>query len=79
MNSIKDFLSKLVSQNPGVSTLRVMSLLSLVTAICIAAYGMHKVPIDYSGLSLLCGTFLGAAFGGKIAQKSQEKKDDAVS
>lgn len=68
------FLKDLLSDSGRVSMMRLMSLLSLLAAICIAVIGLNKPTIDYSGLSLLCGAFLSAAFGGKIAQKSIEAK-----
>ncbi len=71
---MKSFLMALVASGSGVSTLRVMSLACCLTAIVIAFIGLHKPTVDYSGLALLCGTFLGAAFGGKIAQKNIEVK-----
>ena len=58
----------------GVSMMRFMSIICCLAAIVIAIIGLNKPVIDYSGLSLLCGTFLGAAFGGKIAQKNIESK-----
>lgn len=70
-----NWINKLLSENSTVSTMRVMSLISVITAICIAFYGMSKATIDYSGLALLCGTFLGAAFGGKVLQKKSETQN----
>ncbi len=52
--------------------MRVMSLLSLLAAIALSFVGINKVPVDYSGLSLLVGAFLSAAFGGKVMQKRIE-------
>lgn len=54
--------------------MRLMALLSLLAAIGIAVIGLKKPVVDYSGLSLLCGAFLSAAFGGKIMQKNIEAK-----
>ncbi len=69
-----NFLKSLFSEKSEVSMVRVMSLLSLLTAICIAIAGMLKSTPDYSGLSMLCGAFLSAAFFGKVAQKHAESK-----
>lgn len=52
--------------------MRLMALMCCITAIVIAIIGINKPIPDYSGLSLLCGTFLGAAFVGKAMQKSNE-------
>jgi len=68
------FLKDLLSESGRVSMMRLMSLLSLLASIAIAIIGLNKPIVDYSGLSLLCGAFLSAAFGGKIAQKSIEVK-----
>ncbi len=52
--------------------MRVMSIICCFAAIAIAFVGLNKPVIDYSGLTLLCGAFLSAAFGGKILQKRTE-------
>jgi hypothetical protein len=67
-----NFLSKLFSEDGGVSMMRVMSILSLLAGIAIAFVGLGKVPVDYSGIALLTSAFLGAAFGGKVMQKRVE-------
>lgn len=69
---MKDMLKALFSDSGNISMMRVLSLLSCIAAIAIAIIGLNKQPIDYSGLSFLCGTFLGAAFTGKIMQKRIE-------
>lgn len=57
--------------------MRVMSLMSVVAAIALAFHGIDKgQPLD--GLSILCGVFLGAAFGGKVGQKVVEVKEEKV-
>lgn len=68
------FLAALLSDNGSVSCMRTMSLLCCLAAICIAVMGLNKPQPDYSGLALICTTFLGAAFGGKVVQKSIEAK-----
>jgi RsiW-degrading membrane proteinase PrsW (M82 family) len=69
---MKNFLLKMLSTSDEVSEMRVMVLLCVLTAIAIAGYGIYKNPTDYSGLSLLCGTFLTTAFGGKVLSKRDE-------
>ena len=61
-----------VESNGKLSAMRVMSMTCCLTAIGIAMYGISKPSTDYSGLSLLCSTFLTAAMGGKIMQKRLE-------
>lgn len=68
-------LKALLASGSGVSMMRAMSLLCCLSAVGIAIYGLNKPIIDYSGLSLLCGTFLTAAFTGKILQKRIEKQN----
>jgi hypothetical protein len=69
---MRQWLSKLFSESSGVSMMRVMSFICCVAAVTIAIVGLNKVPIDYSGLALLCSSFLSAAMGGKILQKKLE-------
>lgn len=71
---MKDFLLKLVSEKSEISSMRVMSLFSVLSATGLAVYGINKgQPLD--SLSILCGVFLGAAFGGKVSQKFAENKE----
>jgi len=49
-----------------------MNLLCCLSAIGIAILGLEKPIVDYSGLALLCSTFLASAVGGKILQKRIE-------
>jgi hypothetical protein len=67
------FFKALLDTDSGTSMLRFMSLMCCITAIALAFIGMNKANPDYSGLSLLCGTFLTTAFGAKVAQKFVEK------
>lgn len=69
-----EFLRNLFSENGSVSAMRVMSLICIFASCGIAIYGLNRPVIDYSGLTLLCGTFLSAGMGGKVLQKSQEVK-----
>lgn len=66
------YVKALFSQNGQVSMMRLMSLTCVIAAVVIALIGLSKPQIDYSGLSMLCSAFLGAAFGGKIMQKKTE-------
>jgi hypothetical protein len=65
-------LKQLFSDSGEISMMRVMAMISLLAGIILAFVGISKTPIDYSGVSLLVGVFVGAAFGGKVAQKSVE-------
>lgn len=69
---MKSILVALFSDSGSISMMRVMSLLCCLTSIVIAFVGLSKAQPDYSGLSLLCSTFLGIAVGGKIMQKRIE-------
>lgn len=67
-----DFLKKLFAEGSGVSMMRVMSIIALIAGVAVAFVGMNKLPVDYSGISLLVSVFLSAAFGGKVMQKRIE-------
>lgn len=69
---MKQWLSRLFSESSGVSMMRVMSFICCLAAVAIAIVGLNKAPVDYSGLSLLCSSFLAGAFGGKLSQKKLE-------
>ncbi len=69
---MKQWLSKLFSESSGVSMNRVMSFISLLVGCAVAFVGLSRMPIDYSGISLLVSVFLSAAFGGKVMQKRIE-------
>lgn len=72
---MKDFLIRLISAKSDISSMRVMSLMSVIAAIVLAFHGINRgQPLD--SLSILCGVFLGAAFGGKVGQKVVEVKQD---
>lgn len=68
-------LRELFSEKGSISMMRLLSLITCNTAVVIAIMGMLKQSPDYSGLSLLCGTFLTAAFTGKVMQKKLEVPD----
>lgn len=71
---MKSFIKDLFSESKHASMLRVMSLTSVLAAVAVAIIGVLKPSPDYSGLSLLVGTFLSAAFVGKVTQKAVEAK-----
>lgn len=70
------FLKDLFSENNHASSLRVMSMITCIAAIIIAIIGLNKDVIDYSGLTLLCTSFLTVAFTGKVVQKRFEQPKD---
>jgi hypothetical protein len=67
------FLREVFSEKSTISSLRIMSMIALLMSGYIAVRGL-ETHSDLSGLAMLCGVFLGAAFGGKVAQKSVEVK-----
>lgn len=69
---MKHFILQLFSEKSTVSMMRVMSIMCCTASIAISMIGLSKPNIDYSGLALLSGAFLSAAFGGKIMQKKIE-------
>ena len=71
---MKDFIAALFSEKGSISMMRLMSLICCIAAIVVAIAGISKPTVDYSGISILVGTFLGAAFGGKVLQKRIETK-----
>jgi hypothetical protein len=64
-------LKELLSETGELSTMRVMSFVSLALGGAVAIIGLLKGK-DLTSLALLSGVFVGAAFGGKVAQKSKE-------
>ncbi len=67
LNWIKDVFKS----NSGVSSMRVMSMVSLLTGCYIGIAGLHQNK-NLSEVAILAGTFLTAAFTGKVMQKSKE-------
>lgn len=59
------------SEESGISMMRVMSLVSLTVGSILGLAGLW-MRIDLTQLALLCGVFVGAAFGGKTVQKFAE-------
>lgn len=66
-----EFLKLLLNGN-DISTMRLMSLLSLLSGIGIAIFGLVKGS-NLGELSILVGVFVGAAFTGKTVQAFAEK------
>ena len=62
---MKQWLAKLLSSSPEVSSTRVAMFYNLFVATIVTFYGMTKVPIEYYGLATLVGVFISAAVGGK--------------
>lgn len=73
-----EFLKNMLSESGTISSMRVMSLIALLFSGVIAVYGMSKNNIDYSGLTMLSGVFVGVAFTGKVMQKRVEQKPDEI-
>lgn len=67
-------IRELLSSDSNVSSMRLMSIISLLCGCCVAFFGLY-MGRDLIGLSALCGVFVTAAFGGKISQKIMEKGD----
>lgn len=67
------FLKGLFSDNGEVSMMRVMSLIALLIGGALALIGLY-LNKDLNQLSMLAGTFVGFAFGGKVGQKFAEIK-----
>lgn len=70
---MKNLILLILSENSEVSVMRLMCLLSLGCAVAIAIYGIASAR-PLGDVSLLCGTFLVPAFGGKVGQKYFEEK-----
>ena len=72
---MKTWLSQLFSESGGVSMVRLLSLICTVAAVIIAIVGMYTDKHTLEAVAILCGTFLTAGIGGKVAQKIVEKVD----
>lgn len=73
MMNPSNFLKALFSENSGVSSMRVMSMMSLIIGGYIAIHGLDT-KADLVGLAALAAVFVSAAFGGKVMQKSIEMR-----
>lgn len=67
------FIKEMLSDSGSISTVRVMSLFSLLTGAAIAMYGIAK-GAELGGIAQVCTVFVGGAFAGKVSQKYMEKK-----
>ena len=70
---MRELLRQLLNEDSQVSMTRLMSLICIVSAAGMALYGLQKGS-DLTGLSMLCGAFLAAGFGGKVGQKVIEMR-----
>ena len=70
-------LRDLFSENSSISSMRVMSMISLLIGGGIAVYGVYQGK-DLSALSVLCAVFVGSAFSGKVGQKFAESKSEVA-
>ena len=75
MKQISQFLRDMFSEQSNISSMRVMSMIALLVSSYLAIYGIDS-KADLNALAVLCSVFLGAAFGGKVAQKFAETKPD---
>jgi len=74
---IPDFIKELFSESSKVSSMRVMAISALITAIILAIYDFIYTNITGKNIPdavTLVGLFLGAAFGGKTISKWSENK-----
>lgn len=70
---MKQLLLSLFSDSSGLSMMRLLSLICVLTACIIAIYGIIKGH-DLNAVAMLCGAFLAAGISGKVVQKFGEKK-----
>jgi hypothetical protein len=73
-------MNKFFIEGSGYSMMRLLSFLSIVSAICVSGFVITlvflKTDISYiREMILLVGTFLGFGFGGKAVQKFGENKN----
>lgn len=71
---MKTFFKALLSESSPVSTVRLMSLVSLVIGAVIGLYGVYMGK-DLGGIAQVCAVFVGSAFAGKVGQKFMEGKE----
>jgi hypothetical protein len=69
--NIKQWIKDLFAVNSAVSSLRVMSMMCVLSACGMGITAIWRNS-NLSEAAVLCGVFLGAGFGGKVAQKSVE-------
>ena len=69
-----NIILSLLSEDSKISSLRLMSILCVLGALGIGAYGIAHGK-DLIGLAALVTAFLGPAFAGKVMGKKFETKD----
>lgn len=72
---MKNFLKQILSENGTISSVRFMAITCVFSAAACAFYGIYTNK-DLVSVSVLCGVFLSAAFGGKVGQKFAENKSE---
>ena len=73
LQAIKDWFGDLLSEGSSVSAMRVMAFTSLFTGCFIGIFGVVNKS-DLGNITMLASVFVGAAFGGKVLQKTTEIK-----
>jgi uncharacterized membrane protein len=66
-------IKRLLDEKDSLSMMRFLCLLSMILGGIIGLYGIYKGQ-DLTGVAALCAVFVGAAIGGKAAQKNIENK-----
>lgn len=66
-------IKAILDEKSTMSSLRLMSIASLLEACILASYGVYTGK-DLLGLAALCSVFVTAAFGSKVIQKKMENK-----
>jgi hypothetical protein len=69
---MKQWFKNLFAENSAVSSMRVMSMLCVVSACGMGITAIWRNS-NLSEAAVLCGVFLGAGFGAKVAQFKTEK------
>lgn len=75
---MKDWVLQLFSSSGGVSMVRFLSFICVLTACIIALASIHKSESEINAAAVLCSTFLGFGLGAKVTQKFAEKSTDVV-
>jgi len=67
------FIKELLSESSNVSTMRLMSLFSVLVGAGVACYGIYQGK-DLGGVAQVTAVFVGSAFSAKVVQKYREIK-----
>jgi len=67
------FIKELLSESGSISTMRLMSLFSLVVGAGVACFGIYQGK-DLSGVAQVAAVFVGGSFSAKVVQKFSENK-----